>query len=451
MFKRTLHGSGYRDPELLVGLDLGTNKVTVVVAERENNFGEAQIIGIGQAQSHGIRKGLIVHLDQAVRSVKQALGDAENMVGLELTQATVAFSGGEVTSVRSKGMISLGRTPRAVMQLDIERVIEAAQADVSVPQNQTIVHTIPVEYSLDGNNGVDDPLGMTGMRFDIDLESVIVPSAHIQNVLNCVEKAGIEVLGLVIKPLASALGVLSNEEAIAGAVLVDVGGGTSGVAIFADGRPKHLAIIPVGGDHITNDVATVMKIPLNKAEDLKKEVAFCYENDNQNNYEFDHMGRNYVCDMQDLTDVVQCRIEELFHVLVQAEIEKAGLPMLPAGIVITGGVSKTNGIDKYLSQVMDMQVRVALPLDSSKMPPGRNGPEYACAAGIIRYALERERDNYRYMEPWAQTLKNQGRYPMNVPDRSPRLSPAGPDDTQSSIGGITGFIDFIKRMFREIF
>ena len=125
--------------------------------------------------------------------------------------------------------------------------------------------------------------------------------------------------------------------------------------------------------------------------------------------------------------------------------------MLPAGIVITGGVSKTNGIDKYLSQVMDMQVRVALPLDSSKMPPGRNGPEYACAAGIIRYALERERDNYRYMEPWAQTLKNQGRYPMNVPDRSPRLSPAGPDDTQSSIGGITGFIDFIKRMFREIF
>ena len=280
---------------------------------------------------------------------------------------------------------------------------------------------------------------------------MIVPSAHIQNVLNCVEKAGIEVLGLVIKPLASALGVLSNEEAIAGAVLVDVGGGTSGVAIFADGRPKHLAIIPVGGDHITNDVATVMKIPLNKAEDLKKEVAFCYENDNQNNYEFDHMGRNYVCDMQDLTDVVQCRIEELFHVLVQAEIEKAGLPMLPAGIVITGGVSKTNGIDKYLSQVMDMQVRVALPLDSSKMPPGRNGPEYACAAGIIRYALERERDNYRYMEPWAQTLKNQGRYPMNVPDRSPRLSPAGPDDTQGSIGGITGFIDFIKRMFREIF
>lgn len=197
-----------RDPELIAGLDLGTSKIAVVIAERDGD--EAQIIGIGQAPSNGIRKGLIVNLDQAVRSVKQAVADAQNMVGQDISEVTVAFGGGDMTCIRSKGMVSLGRNPRQVIQLDIERVIEAAQADVSIPANQSILHTIPVEYSLDGNVGIDDPLGMTGMRLDLHLQSVILPTATIQNVLNCVEKAGLSVSGLVIKPLASALALISG-------------------------------------------------------------------------------------------------------------------------------------------------------------------------------------------------------------------------------------------------
>ena len=188
MFKKT---SSYRhdiEPDLLVGLDLGTSKVTVVVAERGAEGDEAQIIGVGQAPSNGIRKGLIVNLDQAVKSVRQAVSDAQNMVGQDIGEVTVAFGGGEVTSVRSKGMVSLGRTPRPVMRLDIERVIDAAQADVVVPANQTILHTIPVEYSLDGNVGIDDPLGMNAMRLDIEVQSIIVPTATIQNVMNCVSR-----------------------------------------------------------------------------------------------------------------------------------------------------------------------------------------------------------------------------------------------------------------------
>ena len=183
------------------------------------------------------------------------------MVGQDITEVTVAFGGGEVTSIRTKGMVSLGRTPRPVMQLDIERVIEAAQADVAVPANQSILHTIPVEYSLDGNVGIDDPLGMTAIRLDIQLQTVIVPTSTIQNVMNCVDKAGLDVAGLVLKPLASALGVISPEEALAGAVVIDIGGGTTGVAVFSDGRPKHLGLIPVGGDHITNDIGSVLKLP----------------------------------------------------------------------------------------------------------------------------------------------------------------------------------------------
>ena len=451
MFKKTSTSSGYRDPEVLVGLDLGTSKITVVVAERDGPSGEAQIIGMGQAPSHGIRKGLIVHLEQAQRAVKQAIGDAENMVGLELTEATVSFSGGDVQSIRSKGMISLGRSPRTVMQLDIGRVIEAAQADVSVPNNQMILHTIPVEYSLDGNNGIDDPLGMTGMRLDIDLESVIVPSATVQNVLNCVERAGLSVTGFVIKPLASALGALTPEESVAGAVSVDIGGGTCGVAVFADGRPKHLAVIPVGGDHITNDVASVLKIPINKAEEVKKEVDL-FSGDAQDlgeRLEFDHMGRNYSYSLSELTEIVQCRVEELFSVLVKGEMTNSGVSMLPAGLVITGGAARSIGMDQYLSRVMDMPVRVALPLDSNRMPPGRNGQEYTCASGIIRYALEQERDPFRYMEQPLEQLRNQNRQPQTSAKPAGRDYPGEPGRESAPREG--SIIQSIKDVFKELF
>lgn len=407
MFKKTSTSSGYRDPEVLVGLDLGTSKITVVVAERDRPSGEAQIIGMGQAPSRGIRKGLIVHLDQAIRSVKQAVSDAENMVGIELTEATVAFSGGDVHSVRSKGMISLGRSPRTVQQFDVGRVIDVAQADVPVHANQMILHTIPVEYSLDGNSGIDDPMGMNGMRLDIDLESVIVPSATVQNVFNCADRAGLNVTGFVIKPLASALGALSPEESGAGVVSVDIGGGTSGIAVFAENRPKHLAIISVGGDHITNDVASVLKIPIGKAEELKREVDLS-SNDSQNQedrLEFDHNGRNYLYSLSEFTEIVQCRVEELFAALVKGEIANSGVLNLPAGIVLTGGVARSEGIEHYLSRVMDMPVRVAMPLDSNRMPPQRNGPEYTCASGIIRYVLEQERDPFRYIEQPMDQLK----------------------------------------------
>jgi cell division protein FtsA len=400
LFKKTSSASGYKDPEVLVGLDLGTSKVTVVVAEREGPSGEAQIIGIGQAPSHGIRKGLIVNIEQIVKSLQRAIEDAENMVGLDLTEATVAFSGGDVQSVRTKGMIALGRAPRTVMQFDIERVIESAQANVSVPSGKMILHTIPVEYSLDGNSGIDDPLGMTATRLDMELESVIVPVAMVQNVRNCVERAGLEVSGLVIKPLASALGALTPEESVVGSAVVDIGGGTCGVAVFVEGRPKHLAVVSVGGDHITNDVATVLKLPINKAEDIKKEVDLFTDQgaDQPESLEFDHMGRNYSYSMAELTDIVQCRVEELFSMLIKGEITASGVSMLPGGLVITGGGSKSAGIDQYLARIMNMPVRVSLPLDSGRMPPGRNGAEYTCAAGIIRYVLEQERDQFRFID-----------------------------------------------------
>ncbi len=448
MFKKA---SGYMaeiEPELLVGLDLGTSKVTVVVAEREHDGDEAQIIGVGQAPSNGIRKGLIVNLDQAVRSVKQAVSDAQNMVGQDIKEVTVSFGGGEVTNIRSKGMVSLGRTPRPVMQLDVERVIEAAQADVSIPANQSILHTIPVEYSLDGQVGIDDPLGMTAMRLDIQLQSVIVPTATIQNVLNCVDKAGLDVNGLVIKPLAAALGVLSPEEALAGAVVMDIGGGTTSVSVFSDGRPKHLGLITVGGDHITNDVGSVLKLPLNKAEELKKEVSVFVEPENvDDSIDFNYNGRDYSVSKTDLHEIIRCRIEELCEVLVRPEIKTAGVSMLPAGIILTGGVSKTDGIDALMLDLMDLSARVSAPLDANRMPPGRNTPEYSSAAGIIKYMLEKERDPFRYLDnPLIMKSMSDGYVRQTAPEKVISI----PGSDKKSGGGFDPF-GGLKKLINELF
>jgi cell division protein FtsA len=443
LFRKSSSSSGYRDPEILVGLDLGTSKISVVVAEREGPSGEAQIIGIGQAPSNGIRKGLIVNIDQTVKSLRHAIDDAENMVGLNLTEATVAFSGGDVQSLKTKGMIALGRAPRTVMQFDIERVIESAQANISVPSGKMILHTIPVEYSLDGNSGIDDPLGMNATRLDIELESVIVPVAMVQNVRNCVEKAGLEVSGLVIKPLASALGALTHDESLAGTAVVDIGGGTCGVAVFVEGRPKHLAVISVGGDHVTNDVATLLKIPINRAEEIKKEVNLFWDpqNGGPEDFNFEHMGRNYSYSMSELTDIVQCRIEELFSMLIKAEIAASGASMLPGGLVITGGGSKSAGLDHYLARVMNMPVRVSLPLDSGRMPPARNGSEYTCAAGIIRYVLEQERNPYRFIG--------------NSFDANPIMSSSAEQGWEKGAGspksGHVSFWQSIMNLFKELF
>ncbi len=440
------------EPELLAGLDFGTSKVTVVVAERESDGESAQIIGVGQAPSNGIRKGLIVNLDQAVRSVRQAVSDAQNMVGQDISEVTVSFGGGEVTNIRSQGMVSLGRSPRPVMQLDIERVIEAAQADVNVPANQTILHTIPVEYSLDGNVGIDDPLGMTAMRLDIQLQSVIVPTSTIQNIMNCVDKAGLDVAGLVIKPLSAALGVLSPEEALAGAVVVDIGGGTTSVSVFFDGRPKHLGLISIGGDHITNDVGSVLKLPLNKAEEIKKQISvFTPPEDPEETVDFVYNSRNYSVSKQDLHDIVRCRLEELFDTLVRPEIKAAGIAMLPAGIILTGGVSKTEGLDSFMLDVMDLPARASAPLDANRMPPGRNTQEYSSAAGIIRYVIEKERYPLRYLD---NQLVARG-----VPDNTNRpivrealVSISGKNNSgDSSSGRRFEPLDSIKKMFQELF
>ncbi len=436
----------YKEPEILVGLDLGTSKISVVIAERDSRFQEAQIIGVGYAPSQGIRKGLIINLEQAVRSVRQAVKDAENMVGFEIDEATVSFSGMEVASVTSRGMISLGRTPRQVSISDVERVIEAAQSELSIPPNRVTLHTIPVKYSIDGNSGIDDPLGMTGIRLEMELQSVIVPTTVVQNIINCVESAGIEVNGLVIKSLASALGSLTDEETRAGVISLCIGGGTTGVALYTDGRPVKLSIIPIGGDHITNDLAYVMKIPISKAEEVKKMVSLNPEEIEQQDLDVDVRGRMKTFSIGEAAEVVNCRLEELFGEHVLHQLAEFSLHMFPAGIVLSGGVAKTPGIDVFVSETLNLPVRIAEPLDVYQMPPGRNDCEYTTVAGVVRYMTSRERNPYRYIEtPISELRSGAAQITSGITGKLPRKS--GGDRTE----GIRGFMDYLKKSVKELF
>ena len=436
----------YKEPEILVGLDLGTSKIAVVVAERDSRFQEAQIIGVGYAPSQGIRKGLIINLEQSVRSVRHAVKDAENMVGFEISEATVSFSGIDVASVTSRGMISLGRTPRQVSISDVERVIEAAQSELSIPSNRVTLHTIPVKYSIDGNSGIDDPLGMTGIRLEMELQSVIIPTTVVQNIINCVETAGVEVNGLVIKSLASALGALTDEETRAGVISLCIGGGTTGVALYTDGRPVKLSIIPIGGDHITNDLAYVMKIPISKAEEIKKMVSLAPEGDEEE-LDVDVRGKTKTFNIREASEVVNCRLEELFGEHVIHQLSDYTLHMFPAGVVLSGGVAKTPGIEFFASELMNLPVRIAEPLDMYQMPPGRNDCEYTTVAGIVRYMTSKERNPYRFIEtPISQLRSGSSFGPLQPPPGKNARKPAN-----LSREGFRGVVEYIKKSVKELF
>ena len=436
----------YKEPEILVGLDLGTSKISVVIAERDSRFQEAQIIGVGYAPSQGIRKGLIINLEQAVRSVRQAIKDAENMVGFPIEEATVSFSGMEVNSITSRGMVSLGRMPRQVQISDVERVIEAAQSELSIPPNRVILHTIPVKYSIDGNSGIDDPLGMTGIRLEMELQSVIVPTTVVQNIINCVESAGIQVSGLVIKSLACALGSLTDEETRAGVISLCIGGGTTGLALYTDGRPIKLSIIPIGGDHITNDLAYVMKIPISKAEEVKKLVSLNSEDIDQQELDVDVRGRMKTFSTTEAAEVVNCRLEELFGEHVRQQLSEHSMHMFPGGIVLSGGVAKTRGIEVFASELLNLPVRIAEPLDVYQMPPGRNDCEYTTVAGVVRYMTSRDRNPYRYIETSISELRSgASQYVSSAPVKHQRKS--GGDRTE----GFRSFMDYLKKSVKELF
>ena len=446
----------FKEAETLIGLCVGTTKISVIVAQRDLRSREAvHIIGIGSAPSEGIRKGLIVNLEHAVQSVRNAVKDAENIVGFKLKQAVVAFNAVDVVSVNSNGMVSLGRNarPMPVQVDDVERVIDAAQSSLSIPINKLPLHTIPVQYSIDGHLGVDDPLSMAGMRLEMNLHTVTVPTTYVHNVVRCVKRAGIEVEGLLIKPIASALGALTDEEMRVGAVSICIGGGTTGITFYREGRPIKVGIVPIGGDHITNDLATVLRLPLKKAEDIKKRI-FVMENDDPIAVKSRGQLERSV-DPNAVLDIIGSRLEELFVEHVAALIPDHDAKLFPAGIVLSGGVAKTPGVDKLLSEIFKMPARVADPQEYYQMPPGRDIVSYVNAVGTIRYILSKERNPYSFIDA-AKTLWNINDYGSarqswgwEAPEPTHSSSRQGVGDNIVNFMRNTG--EKIKEAFKDLF
>lgn len=387
------------DSGIIVGLDLGTSKVAVAVAERTPENPEAvQIIGIGQAPSRGIRKGMIINLEQTVNSVSDAVADAESIMGgLKISSAAVAFSGLEVQCRVLHGKISLGRTPRVILPADVEQVIEAALKELQIGADRCVIHAIPVKYAIDGRSGVENPIDMTGTQLEVEVTALVIPVSVAQNVVNCIESAGVKVDALVLKPVAEALGTLNNDELAIGASLVSVGGGTTSVSVCADGHLLYAAEIPVGGDHITNDLACVKKIPFASAEELKKQISMDPGEKPSGTVDVEVSGRKCELDRAEMSEIIGSRLDELFTDSIVPGLQKLQEAGLQTDVILTGGVARTPGFVNLAESYLKMPVRIGEPVLRRQMQQDRNDCRYCSVCGIIIYLMEKRKNPYSYM------------------------------------------------------
>ncbi|MBQ7268087.1 MAG: cell division protein FtsA [Synergistaceae bacterium] len=383
-----------RTDNLIVGLSMGTAKITMIVAERDRRFPDSiHVIGFGNAQSRGISKGIIVSLQDARQSVEKAFAEAQSITGISakrLSNVIVAFDAMDVQSESTHGMVTLGgRESKSVEEADLNRVIDRAVANsvlaTASRNNMYSLHMIPTSYELDGRP-IDEPLNMNGSQLDIWMQTVAVPMTYAQNVVNCVQAAGLEIRGLLLKPLASALGALYEEEMRAGCISVCIGGGTTGIVLYRNGRAFRVMSIPIGGDHIRSDLATILHMSLGEAEHLKKRIFTTSEDDL----------RREGIDVDLAYQTVLARIEELFADHLRTALAECTPQNFPSGIILSGGVSETPGIERILHDILMMPVRkVVQPVYS--MPPGLDNPSYVSSAGILRYQVTFERDPYAFM------------------------------------------------------
>ncbi|MBQ6919124.1 MAG: cell division protein FtsA, partial [Synergistaceae bacterium] len=373
-----------RTDNLIVGLSMGTAKITMIVAERDRRFPDSiHVIGFGNAQSRGISKGIIVSLQDARQSVEKAFAEAQSITGISakrLSNVIVAFDAMDVQSESTHGMVTLGgRESKSVEEADLNRVIDRAVANsvlaTASRNNMYSLHMIPTSYELDGRP-IDEPLNMNGSQLDIWMQTVAVPMTYAQNVVNCVQAAGLEIRGLLLKPLASALGALYEEEMRAGCISVCIGGGTTGIVLYRNGRAFRVMSIPIGGDHIRSDLATILHMSLGEAEHLKKRIFTTSEDDL----------RREGIDVDLAYQTVLARIEELFADHLRTALAECTPQNFPSGIILPGGVSETPGIERILHDILMMPVRkVIQPVYA--MPPGLDNPSYVSSAGILRYQV----------------------------------------------------------------
>lgn len=380
--------------QLVVGLDIGTSKVVAIVGKRTLE-GELEIIGLGSHPSRGLKKGVVINIESTVQSIRRAVEEAELMAGCEIHSVYVGIAGSHVHSMNSDGMVAISN--REVDQEDINRVIGAARA-VRITDDQKIVHILPQEYVIDSQEGIRDPLGMSGVRLEAKVHLVTCALNAVQNIEKCVRLCGLEVEDVILEQLASSYAVLTEDEKELGVCLVDIGGGTTDIAIFTEGAIRHTAVVPIAGDQVTNDIAMVLRTPTMHAEEIKIKYACALTQltGPEEMLKVPSVGDREPRDLSrlSLAEVVEPRYEELFQ-LIQAEIRRSGFEgLIPAGIVLTGGTSKMEGAIELAEEVFHAPVRLASPQFVVGLDDVVNNPIHSTGVGLLHYAiLQNEAEN----------------------------------------------------------
>ena len=378
---------------LIVGLDIGTSKVVAVVAELLPD-GRLEVIGMGNHESRGLKKGVVVNIESTVSAIQRALEEAELMAGVRIQRVYTGIAGSHIKSFNGNGMVPI--KDKEVSSIDVNRVIETARA-MPIPTDQQVLHILNQEFIVDGQGDVREPLGMSGVRLEVKVHMVTGAVSAAQNIIKCIRRCGLDARDLILQPLASATAVVSEDEKDLGVCLVDIGGGTTDIAIFTQGAIRHTGVIPIAGDQITNDIAMALRTPTKEAEDIKRHYGCALKQlaDPQQMVEVPGIGDRPARQLsrQTLAEVIEPRIEELYS-LVQAELRRSGYEeMLSSGLVLTGGSSSMQGMVELGEEIFHMPVRIGQPHYQGRLAEVVRNPRYATAVGLVLLGLQQQRQH----------------------------------------------------------
>ncbi len=389
--------SNKRD-NLIVGLDIGTTKICCIVGNMTDDG--LEVVGIGTSPSKGLRKGVVINIESTVDAIQKAIREAELMAGCEIKSVFAGIAGGHIKGLNSQGVIAIKN--REVTQDDLQRVIDAAKA-IAIPMDREVLHILPQEFIIDDQDGIREPLGMSGVRLEAKVHIVTGAVASAQNIIKSCNRAGVDVADIVLEQLASSEAVLSPDEKELGVALVDIGGGTTDIAIFSEGAIKHTSVLSIGGDHLTNDIAVGLRTPMAEAEKIKQAYGCCLTSmvGKDETIEVPSVGGREprVLSRQLLAEILEPRVEEIFS-LVNREIIKSGYEeLIASGVVITGGSAILPGMPELAEQVFNLPVRRGNPLNIGGLTDVVNSPIYATGVGLVKYGSHNtQTQNFRIGE-----------------------------------------------------
>lgn len=379
-------------PEYFAGIDIGTSKVTAIIADERDD--KLHLVGYGVANNTGMRRGAIINLEATQKAIADAVERAELMSGSGISRAFVSVGGGHIKGFNSRGSITLGESSLQVSQEDIARVIAAARA-VAIPSDREVIHLLPQEFIVDSDRGVIDPIGFSGRRLEVGVHLVTGASTSVQNVVKCVQSAGLEVQDTVLQQFAASLAALSEDEKELGVVLLDVGSGTTDMAVYMEGYLWHTAVLAFAGDAITSDIAVGLRTPIAEAESIKVERGACLkdalESDESLEVSAIGEGKRRVLDTEILVEIINARLEEIFQLVID-EMDRIGVrSQMNAGVVLTGGTANMRGIQDLAEQMFELPARVGVPTGFEGIVDAIAEPQFTTAAGLTRFAFENNR------------------------------------------------------------